>query len=106
MGAQAGSIYQTHAARHGDDGDVCIGADCFRLTFLVAAALEVVAALLAVVLYCRTSNLYRAKQDSHQNEISCLDAASLEDEHESKPACDCSCIVTVNSERTREQPMN
>ncbi|KAK9904691.1 hypothetical protein WJX75_000633 [Coccomyxa subellipsoidea] len=37
----AGGMYQVHAERHGDDGDVCIGADCFRLTFLIAAALEV-----------------------------------------------------------------
>ncbi len=27
---QAGGMYQLHAERHGDDGDVCIGADCFR----------------------------------------------------------------------------
>lgn len=30
MDAQAGGIYQLQADRHGDDGDVCIGADCFR----------------------------------------------------------------------------
>lgn len=28
--AQAGGIYQLQAEWHGDDGDVCSGADCFR----------------------------------------------------------------------------
>ena len=55
---QAGGVYQWRARQHGDAGDVCLGADCFRLTFLLGAAVELVAMLLALMLYHRTRKLY------------------------------------------------
>ncbi|CAL8464603.1 g4138 [Coccomyxa elongata] len=64
----AGGIYQLQAERHGDDGDVCIGADCFRSTFVIAAGLEMGAAVLALILYCRTSQLYGGRRAGALND--------------------------------------
>ena len=57
-GMQAGGLYQWRARLHGDMDNVCYGADCFRLTFLIAAALELGVMCLSVVLYWRTRSLY------------------------------------------------
>ena len=58
---QAGGLYQWRARLHGDTENLCFGADCFRLTFLIAAALELGVMCLSFVLYCRTRSLYHRK---------------------------------------------
>jgi hypothetical protein len=58
---QAGGVYQWRARLHGDAGDVCLGADCFRLTFLLGTAVELLAMLLALLLYHRTRTLYSSR---------------------------------------------
>ena len=51
-------MYQSQSKAHSDPENVCIGADCFRGTFLVAAGLCIVAGMLAVGLLLRTKSLY------------------------------------------------
>ena len=58
---QAGGLYQWKARLHGDMENVCYGADCFRFTFLIAAAVELGAMCLSFILYCRTRSLYPRK---------------------------------------------
>ena len=53
----AGALYTRALARHGG-GRACRGADCFRDTFLILAALAAAALATAVVLWHRTRPLY------------------------------------------------
>jgi hypothetical protein len=56
----AGHLYQHELARQGQAaGGTCVGAGCFRPTFLVLAALAMAAAAASSVLCRRTRGLYR-----------------------------------------------
>ncbi|KAK9838163.1 hypothetical protein WJX81_005591 [Elliptochloris bilobata] len=50
----AGTLYERAAVLHSDPDNVCLGADCFRGTFLAAALVELCAAGLAAALFWRT----------------------------------------------------
>lgn len=57
----AGALYDQKAEEHLKDPNVCIGADCFRDSFLIAAALQALSTVLAGVLYVRTQALYKRR---------------------------------------------
>ncbi len=79
-----------------------------RSTFLIAAALEVGATLLAFILYCRTCQLYRGKPATvatHEPETfsQAQEARDAEDVPDSEFYADCSCHVILNAGMTRTQ---
>ena len=54
-----GFLYQETGKKHGDPAGTCVGADCFKLSFIIMAASAGVAFVLACVLTTRTLKLYR-----------------------------------------------
>lgn len=68
-----------------------------RSTFIIAAALEMGAAMLALILYCRTSQLYGGRRAGALNEDRSDDERFREQdelEHEAlEPSTDCHCHV-------------
>ncbi|KAK9818151.1 hypothetical protein WJX72_007867 [[Myrmecia] bisecta] len=75
----AGYLYQQSVTRHGDSDNICLGQDCFRLTFLIAAGLGLLSTLLATILLYRTRGLYRREFDAIVADEEELEAASRED---------------------------
>ena len=57
-------LYQAAGRRHGDPGSTCLGPDCFRLAFLVMAALAAWATALSAWLLVRTRSRYRRLADA------------------------------------------
>lgn len=55
----AGRVYQAAGRRHGDPPNTCFGQDCFAPSFMVAAGLNLLGAVLAGVLWYCTRPLYR-----------------------------------------------
>lgn len=57
---------QRALVRHGDEGNTCIGQDCFQATFITLAALGLVATAAATVLYRRERQVYAAEYQEVQ----------------------------------------
>ena len=57
---------QRALARHGGEGNTCIGQDCFQATFITLAALGLVATVAATVLYRRERQVYAAEYQEVQ----------------------------------------
>lgn len=57
-GLLAGYVYDKEAAKQ-QSGSTCLGADCFRLTFLILSGVSVVGSVLGAILTARVRPVYR-----------------------------------------------
>jgi MFS family permease len=66
----AGWLYERALARHGTEGNTCVGQDCFQATFITLATLGLVATGAATVLYRRERQVYAAEyQEVHAYDL-------------------------------------
>ncbi|KAM0937234.1 putative MFS transporter superfamily [Dioscorea sansibarensis] len=74
-----GHLYDIQAAKQNRETMVCVGVECFKLSFLILTALDIAGALVLMILVWRTRDFYRGeiyakfretKEDSVENQES------------------------------------